>query len=262
MRLILNTNDQICIPPESSFLTYFYEDYSGELSEEQRAGLARKIAASRKFEHWKMDLKAVQESMDMAPTGSSYSEVIRSVYEGFCSDKFLVGDKNNINWQYADTIQDLYPDARLVLLTRQPLDVYASLKSLRSIENLPYAPTVPKTISEFVEQHVKMILAFQGILEKNVDNVNLITYEAFVTNPQRELDRLSKFLGVENQFNRTDYFLQQSEPEDLMAWKQLTSKPLTTSRIDAWKTSLSRKEVFLLHKARTEYESFLNRFDA
>lgn len=259
VRLILNTHPEICVPPESSFLTYLSEKYNGFITTSGVRELAADIANARKFEHWNMSEQDVLTCMEESPKTATYAELITSVYRGYCSKKSLLGDKNNINWRHVDQIKALYPKARLLLNIRHPLGVYSSLKELHSLQDQHYAPSVPETISDFLFDYMNMLNVFEKCFRVFSDNTRMQSYEDFVRDPLLELRGISKFLGVSQQFNTAHYFTEETEPKDLMPWKRLTRKPVTTSRINAWREVLNSKEIATLQSAGQQYEQLIEK---
>ena len=257
LRLILNTHPVVCVPPESSFLTYFASHYKGPMTREEMKELAAKIVSARKFEHWEMNIRDISRAMGNCEDGASYSQIVRSIYQEYCSSKRVLGDKNNVNWRHLPELQRLYPKARRVLLLRQPASVYASLKAIRGLEGIKYAPAIPKDVKSFVADYMDMIGVFRDEILSETNTNHIVTYEALVKNPSKELGRISEFLHLEAIFDHREFFSKQVEPEDLIPWKEMTRRPITTDGIDSWRKVLDANESAQLHEVQSKYKALI-----
>jgi hypothetical protein len=101
-------------------------------------------------------------------------------------------DKNPLNWVYLPLIHSLFPQAKVLLVLRHPLDVVLScyMQNLRSTGNL-YS-----SVTRITELYVAMADFWQRLQPDFHGAVLTTRYEDMVADPETETRRLALFLDL------------------------------------------------------------------
>lgn len=255
LRLMLNRNARVCVPPEAGFLVWLHSVYSdSDFSSGYESALAS-VEQSLKIESWGLDFKYLLEFLiEVKP--ASYSEFIDCIYEYYSlkvlkRDVDVWGDKNNYYLKYIDLLADLYPEAKFIHIVRDGRSVAISYQGVMSkkIDAL-YAPKLPVDVAEIAAQWIENVDAVERSFSKLAEGRTLlIRYEDLALKPERSLEYVSQFLGVPYESRMLQYYLtnQQEglEPNEYMGWKEKNSKPLDTTQIGDFSLLSSRDKKFI-----------------
>jgi hypothetical protein len=105
----------------------------------------------------------------------------------------FVTDKQPENFMYIGLIKRLFPDAKIVHTTRQPLDNCLSIFFLHLDPSANYALDL-MDIGHHYRQYLRLMAHWKQLFGADMIDVN---YDAFVHQPKREAERLLAFLGLE-----------------------------------------------------------------
>lgn len=256
LRLILNTHPDVCVPPEASFLTYFKDKYPEKLSSKEKSDLAREIYTSRKFEHWGLELTPLLEEMERTDS-IHYSDVATIPYRQYCT-KELKGDKNNVNWTHLEWLQSEFPSALFLVLVRDPVAIYQSLKALGHLSNRKYAPSVPPDAKTFSLDFLRYASEITNLMSKGREQVRLLDYSDLVRQPENTTGEIARFLGVREEFDTDTFYQTVTEPSDLLDWKALTKMPIQKERALSPELPSGSLESTDLQNARERYHILSN----
>jgi tetratricopeptide (TPR) repeat protein len=108
-------------------------------------------------------------------------------------DAAYVTDKRPDNFLYIGLIKRLFPDAKIVHTTREPLDNCLSIFFLHLDHGMSYALEL-MDIGHYFREYRRLMAHWQRLYGTDIFDFN---YDAFVREPQREAARLFGFLGLE-----------------------------------------------------------------
>lgn len=152
----------------------------------------------------------------LAPTGKRY---------------FL--DKTPAYALVLDFLEQVYPQAKYVVLTRHPLAIFSSFANSFFDGDWKAA----HDYNPIVERYVPAIARF--VRDRNAPLVH-VKYEELVASPESHLERIFAFLGIENEPEAVDYGnrfeAKKAGPGDPIGVKQ-HSRPVTSSR-EKWAAEL------------------------
>jgi hypothetical protein len=143
--------------------------------------------------------RAIQDHVAHLPNGEQdYLRALRAyldvIHTGLLSaaGKQVFVDKTPRNLFYIDFLEKLYPHTKLIVLTRHPLAVAVSFLEHARKTGTPEDVLEDQVLSLFTEG-VRNIASC--LRDKPLPLVH-VRYEALVANPERELERITSFLGL------------------------------------------------------------------
>ena len=165
-----------------------------------------------------------------------YKAIYYSLYHQELSSELRLVEKSVENLEIVPELNALYSQARFVHIIRNP---YANLVSLRNFRvksggSYPLLSKITRAIYNSLYFAYKNNLAY--------DNLIVVRYEDLVTDPQAEMKKISKFLGLEYK-------------ESLLAPTSLgkpwggnsvndsSFRKVSRNRTDSWKKEISRLEI-------------------
>jgi len=248
-RILLNHHVNTVFPPECGFVQWLYPKYK-DWNLNRIDEFIDDLFQTKKFEGWEMSLPNLSTYLYTSKP-KTYQEVCYYVYEfyGLKQGKQVKvwGDKNNYYIDYLDELNQIFPDAKYIHLTRNPKDICASYLDLQKIEEgVKYKPNVPTKVEDIAKNlksnQEKIDKFFSKIDSKNIYN---ISFEEFSSSPTEELIKVGKFLKLDftnvlSNFNNKIYF---DEPEITLKWKEKTKGLIDNTRINSYINHPQREEI-------------------
>jgi hypothetical protein len=108
-------------------------------------------------------------------------------------DAEYVIDKRPDNFLYIGLIKSLFPDARIVHTTRNPLDNCLSIYFLHLDQQMSYALDL-KDIGHYFREYRRLMTHWKNMFASDIFDFD---YDALVSEPKPALERLCAFLGLE-----------------------------------------------------------------
>lgn len=242
LRHEMNRFASVVIPPEASFATWLLRD-SVLLEAEEDPGhtsfsrlFTDALFKTRKFEHWSLSHDAVSRRLQMAGATSlkhAIDEIYRLFRDCFRPGATAIGDKNNSYFFEIDSALRALSPARVVLLWRDPVEVWSSYQGLRrdvatdpALRDNPYFPRLPGTREEFIHAwNVGHEMAIER-LDEWAGPVQYCSYQSFVTDAANIPQALVEFVTGAPTQDPVDVPLALREPEDLRPWKSGVGRPV------------------------------------
>jgi hypothetical protein len=151
-----------------------------------------------------------------------------------------ISEKTPSNILYFKTLMDLFPEARFVEVTRDPLDVLASHKKVQEKLGKPFKQL---KIMKNILRHQKAAI---GLIDR--PNFFQVNYEELVSNPENKLRALMRFLELpfeEEQLateHSADKILELNHQSTKAYSNKNQTKKVNTQNIEKWRQVLSFKE--------------------
>lgn len=158
-----------------------------------------------------------------------------------------VGEKTPTNIRYLNEIIELFPDARIIHILRDPRDSISS--------RIRYPFTSSSVIFNTLLWKIEMIygLDFAADPATGPERYMEIRYEALVADPRAELARVVRFIGVDF----AEAMLTGHERVDRVfkneAWKNGVRQPVNTASVGAWQNRLTPAQAGLLEHVAGDY---------
>lgn len=171
----------------------------------------------------------------------TYGLLLRLLLEAFREMRGArrVGEKTPTNIRYLAEIVELFPDARIVHILRDPRDSISS--------RIRYPFSSPSVIFNTLLWKIEMLLASDFRAAEAGDERYLeVRYEQLVQDPERELRRICRFIDVDYaaemlaRHQRVDQVVK-DEP-----WKAGVGEPVNRRSVGAWQQRLTPAEVGVL----------------
>lgn len=223
----------LCIP-ESQFKTDVYEHWRRIDHDAGIRAAFDLIRSHVRFKYWGLHMGS-----DMPQGITSYQELflwlIRQYGEKTGKAKAdICIDHTPLNIKYAEVLFQLFPDAKMIHLVRDGRAVAASIMPL---------DWGPNTIDRAALSWVKKIgrgLAAEATF--GMRRVLRVRYEDLVTEPEKTLRTICAFIDIpyETAMSKGGGYL---IPVYTAGQHELVGKGPVTARVEAWKRSLSRRQI-------------------
>jgi len=254
LRLMLNAHPRIAIPEE---LLYFRSFYAGtpveswrkpDLSPSAYAGIVRVFVGRTAQLHRELDAPAViSEILNHGPHDlrRPYSVVLDRWAR--YHDKPRWGEKTPGNLFYVDIIRDMYPEARFLYVVRDPRAGVASMQKTDFFPN----DIAFNALSRRKHDHVG-----RRLLETHVasDHWMVVRYEDLTAHPEKVLRDVCTCIGEKYDTAMLAYHETSSafmKEEAAATFNATATQPVTTKKIDAWKQTLTDRDVALVESICT-----------
>lgn len=248
LRLILNAHSRIAIPDE---LIYLDSRLAGVSIEEWRDPDLRLSAYEALVDDFLSRNRSVLDGLDGLDLESLRREIcagpvtFRRPYQ--CTleawarhhGKSRWGEKTPGNLFYADILLDMFPDAKILYLVRDPR---AGVASMQDVSFFP-DDVVFNSLSRRKHDVQGRARLIQDVPEAQRMTVR---YESLVRQPEAQVRSICQFLGeaFEPSMLRfhedADRYMKDRAEEDYNA---AATQPITDDRIDAWKERLSDDQI-------------------
>jgi len=180
----------ICIPPESQFLHYLDPLFHSR-STERKEALLKKLTDDHKFADWNIGKQSLNEYIEKS-LDLNFPDFIAGIYQLYLSQvnrgNAQWGDKNPMYIFKIKRILELFPGARIILLVREPLSIYGSLKRVNFFG---------RESEIAIKDYYRRITCVAEAITENKDHpgVIMVNYAGFVRNPVKNTRTLIKKLG-------------------------------------------------------------------
>jgi hypothetical protein len=267
LRLAVTSHSNVCIPPEAGFLCWFSDVYGdwtqGDWANQNNTkNFLEAVATSKKFETWGLNTSDLLDAFKFAPP-VDYSSACSILYNEYRKrnkpSASIWGDKNNFYINHIELIKKLYPAARFIHILRDPRDVACSYIELSRLNSKSiYRPNLPNDPVEIANQWLQNnSSASRSLSRLNKSQSLCIRYEDLTLEPQKTLNTICAFLGLEFEDSMLEFHLQNRinhlEPSETMDWKIRTLSPITSSQIGRYKVDLSSEQINAIEKIAIEY---------
>ncbi len=246
LRLMLSSSKELCIPPESIFLTELYPKYKDGLTTfEQIPLFLDDLFSVFFFDQWELDIEVVRYKI-LQLEDLSYANIIEAVYRSYASlrdpEAVRWGDKNPIHTLRTDIILTLFPYAQFVHIIRDGRDAVISQKEtqwgkLRSYEKA-------------TELWARYVDAGNMFAIQNPSQCIQIKYERLVSEPELVLQQICEFTGIAYTERMLEFHKRnQAEnmvPIEQQSYHSLTLEGVNSSRIERWRGKLEEGDIEII----------------
>lgn len=227
LTVLLDRHDQIAMPPETHFFLHLPWNWrSAKYTHEE---LVDYFVDQTHMWDMKLDRDAVLDRFRAdEPT---FPNFFRRALEEFGgrSGKVQPGEKSPVHLSYIPRIVEMYPEAKILWLVRDGRD---------SVMAILRAPDFPKNVRR--SSHLWRRTILEGLRHERdwPRNVLRVHFEELLRNPKAEMERVSRFLGVEFQERQLDSGVQSG----VVMTKELNYKGRALGQLDLSKIGEYRRQ--------------------
>lgn len=248
LRLLFESHPHLLVPPESPFIIIHYKKY-GKITnwtEEIINEFVEDLYKTRYFDKWLINRDDLTEQLYNLKGIRTFQEMVLEVYKCYKSvypkqDIRMIGDKNPMYSLYPGRIHQLFPDSRIIHITRDYRDNFLSLINVNF-----EVPIVPIVIYRWKYALRKM----WKLKAENPDLIYSIRYEDLVADPEMHTRRLCDFLGIEFDPSVLSFYEKKDEAQALYAGNKDLSKihkslfnPISTEKVNKWQTDMTTRQI-------------------
>lgn len=196
MQRLLNTHSYICIPPESSVIPLLFHKYhTKKWNENATKQFISDVFLDEKISNWWKINKGEFKNFVFQHYPKNYKEAILLLYRFYSkvnNNGDIIGDKNPANSLYIKQILTLFPDAKFIVMVRNPID------NVYSFKNVDFDSNNTKVLAHRWNFYNNEILKWR---KKYPSQFHVIKFENLVSNIDETLLEIAKFIDVEPNFN-------------------------------------------------------------
>ena len=245
LRLILNAHSGIAVPHPPHIFQYFSKLESSYGDLEQAAPMNRLVddvltLLDTHIYPWEIKISPEKFNQDVEPR--NLLGVFAGIYDEYLnhSGKRRWGCKSTFMIHHTDCILKSYPDARFILLVRDPRDVAAS--SRQSVFS-PFHPYFTALL--WRDQQLEGLKLMKSLPR---ENIMLLQYEELIENPEPVIRNICDFLEEEFEPGILDFY---KTPSALKSGKlskswQNASSPIISDNKNKYRRKLSKYEIQLI----------------
>lgn len=248
LRMLFEAHPNVIIPPESPFIISLYKKY-GKIKiwdDNVIQSFAADLMKQRYFDKWLVNKDTLRAHLMEIRGECTFQTMVKQVCLAYQSvyDKQqirLIGDKNPYYSLYIHRIHKLFPEAKIIHLTRDYRDNYLSLINVNF--------EVP--IVSLVVYRWKFAWRLAHKLKKQHPGlVYSLRYEDLAANPETEFGKLCGFLGIDFDPSVMNFYEKKAEVEkayagsnDINIIHKSLLNPISTQRMNLWKTQMTTKQI-------------------
>lgn len=270
LRLMLNANSNIVVPPECGFYHWLSKKYQ-TLDFSNNSSFLKSyledLKQSKKMETWDIDFSyLIYLIKKTKPT--TYEQVSLLVYLTYAA-KFnklprVIGDKNNYYTNHICDLNKLNSNPKYIYIVRDCRDVVCSYRALNKIETKSiYKPDLPYDIETACiswNKNNTNIINFLKTIPKN--QYHVIRFEDLIQHTEEILKKACNFLETDYENKMIEYYIENAqkniEPVETLDWKKETLSKPNINKIGTYKHELTAEQIKAIEKAS---EKLMQEFD-
>jgi hypothetical protein len=248
VRVLFEAHPHVIIPPESPFIIGLYKKYARITFWDEKIikDFTEDIFKQRYFDKWLIRRDELYAHLLKEIGENTFQQIVRRVCLSYKSvfekeEIKLIGDKNPFYSLYADRIHKLFPEAKIIHITRDYRDNYLSLINVNF-----EVPIVPLVVYRWKFAWKRM----QKLKRQNPGLIYSLKYEDLATNPEEIFKELCGFVGLEFDPHVLSFYEKKAEAEKAYAGSSEIAivhkslfNPISTDRMNLWKKELTERQI-------------------
>jgi hypothetical protein len=248
LRMLFEAHPNALVPPESPFIIILYKKYQHirNWDEPTIREFVNDIFKVRYFDKWLIDKESLVNGLLEIKGERTFQEIVKQVCLSYQSlyDKqeiLMLGDKNPAYSLHIHHIHRLFPQAKIIHITRDYRDNYLSLTNVNF-----EVPIVPLVIYRW---KFNMKLAMK-LKERCPEMVCRIRYEDLASRPEEEFGKICRFLGIDFDPKVMSFYEKKEEAgrayasaDDLLVVHKSLFNPISTDRMNLWKKEMKPRDI-------------------
>lgn len=201
---------------------------------------------TRYFDKWLITRDDITNRLLAVKGENTFQNMILEVYKAYKSvypkkEIMMIGDKNPMFSLYPDRIHELFPESKIIHITRDYRDNYMSLINVNF--EVPIVPIVIYRWKFALKKMWKLKAEHPGLIYS-------IRYEDLVAEPEKQTRLLCGFLGIDFDPSVLGFYEKKEEAQAQYAGNQDLSKihkslfnPISTEKVDKWKQEMTERQI-------------------
>lgn len=234
LQRLLNTNSNICIPPESSVIALLYNKYHKIKNWEEHdiKNFKNDVFLDDKISKWWGIKKRELRTFLLSSYPGNYRQAVIKLYQFYSNSldkkKVLLGDKNPSNSLYIKEILSVFPNAKFIYLVRNPLD------NVFSFTNVDFDSDNPQILAHRWNYYNDEILKWKNQFP---EKFHQLKFESLIENTTGSLSKIAHFLNVEGGFDI------ENKEKGNQKWQENLSRNISKTHINKGKSNLSSANI-------------------
>lgn len=250
LRMLFEAHPSVIVPPESPYILNLYKKYGKTKlwDEATIRAFGEDVFAQRYFNKWLIDKETLIARLLEGKGEQSFETMVKRIGLVYTSvyDKqeiTLIGDKNPGYSLFINRIHKLFPEAKIIHLVRDYRDNYLSLVNVNF--EVPIVPLVVYRWKFALRQANKL-------RKKHPDLIYSLRYEDLAADPEKHFREVCRFMDIEFDpavltfhEKKTEFESAYAGSNEIKVIHKSLLNPISTSRMDMWKTKMSEREIKL-----------------
>jgi hypothetical protein len=148
------------------------------------------------------------------------------------------GEKTPSNVRYLKQLIQIFPNAQIIHIVRDPRAVVAS--------RLKMPWTADDVVINILKWKVDILYGKE--FPKDIASYLELRYEDLVSNPEHQLNRICEFVGEEYDSRMMEYYKTSKKHIKAEPWKEGTYRPVNTIAVEKWRRELSAAQLYIVQK--------------
>jgi len=248
VRMLFEAHPNVVVPPESPFIISLYKKYQKVAfwDEAKIREFCVDVFKQRYFDKWLIEKELLLNSLLEMKGERTFQEMVRKILLTYRSlyekqDIRMIGDKNPAYSLHINRIHSLFPEAKIIHITRDYRDNYLSLTRVNF-----EVPIVPLVVYRW-----KFNLKLAWKLKKRMPGLFYsLRYEDLAANPEPEFEKLCDFLGISYDPAVMSFYEKKKEAqkayagaEELAVVHKSLFNPISTDRMNLWQKEMSPRDI-------------------
>jgi hypothetical protein len=248
LRLLFEAHPHVLIPPESPFIISLYKKYGKVTTWDDRVirDFCEDLFQQRYFDKWLIDKDVLLNRLLEEKGEYTFQQIVRKVCLSYTSvfDKkeiHFIGDKNPAYSLFAGRIHKLFPDSKIIHITRDYRDNYLSLIKVNF-----EVPIVPLVVFRWKFAYKRM----QKLKDRHPDLIYSLKYEDLAADPENQFREVCRFIGIDYDPAVLSFYKKKDDAEKAYAGSDeiaLVHKslfnPISTGRMNLWQKEMTEREI-------------------
>jgi hypothetical protein len=253
LRVLINSHDNVVVPPECGFSHFLFEKYKN-FKMEMIDLFLDDLFETKKIEGWSLNKKNLSVYLKKQKI-KNYFELIEKIYV-FYGNQInkknieIWGDKNNYFLNHLEDIELIYDKPKYIFIIRNPKDVVSSYIKVNELPESKYKPKFPNSVEEITNRWIDNNNKISLFLKNKNERCLIIFYEDIISDIENSIKKIFNFLNitftdVEMNFNSKKFF---DEPSITMDWKKKLIGEIDSNNINTYLKVLSQEEINLINQ--------------
>lgn len=188
---------------------------------------------------------SLSESINIKTSDNKYSSILEIIANDYydrlnhITDKKYVIDKLPLNFYWIGYIMKMFPHAKIIHTSRNPIAISYSLYRTLFAEGVLDFSYDQDDIIKYYKLYEDMMLYWRGLYKKEIFEVD---YELLVSNPEQEVKKIFSYLGLN--FNKIFLEIGNNKRSVTTASDLQIRNKINSNGVDSWKKYSSIIEKF------------------